>query len=286
MSVVLNEISALTSRELKRWYRQRYAIVFTLITPLFWLALFGKSFNLGNVFVVPPELIGELPSQIVETLRTFFDDIIVSVFGTKDYFTFMASGMLSILVLFTSMWSGMSIVWDRRFGFLNKLLAAPISTTSIVLSRVASTVVRGMIQVMLIFTVAVAIGLSLGAGFSVLNLLGIFSALALLSVGLSSVFVAMAFSIESHETMVAMANMINLPLMFASNALFPLDQMPDWLQAIAHVNPITYTVSTVRGLVLNSIAGTDLLYNLGVLGTGTFVFSVVGILIAHRILNR
>lgn len=280
---MIGETYALTVRELKRWYRHMFAIVFTLITPLFWLGLFGKSFNLTSMFNLPSEVPPPIDPAIFEE---FSKRIIVDLFGTQDYFTFMACGMLSILVLFTSMWSGMSIVWDRRFGFLNKLLAAPISTSSIVLSRVASSLIRGMVQVMLIFTAAVIFGLKLAEGFGPLHLFGVFAVLALLSVSLSSIFVAMAFKITSHETLVALANLVNLPLMFASNALFPLKQMPEWLQAIAKFNPITYTVEVVRGLVLANIDTTTLLFDLSVLVTFALVVSALGIFVSHKTLNR
>ncbi len=290
---MMGETYALVSRELKRFYRQRFAIVFTIITPLFWLALFGKSLNLGGLFSVAPGTLSQLAelldvplSQLSEAFSLVFESITKSLFGTTDYFTFMASGMLSILILFTSMWSGMSIVWDRRFGFLNKLLVSPIPTSSIVLSKVFSTVIRGMVQAVLVFSVAMFLGLRVAEGFGPLNLLGIFAALALLSIGLSSLFVATAFTVTSHETLVALANMVNLPLMFASNALFPLEQMPDWLQIIAKFNPITYAVSAVRGFVLMNVDWTQLLNDLTVLAAFALAFSAMGILISHRILKR
>ncbi len=290
---MMGETYALISRELKRFYRQRFAIVFTLITPLFWLGLFGKSLNLGGLFNVEPgtltqmaELLDVPLPKLSEAFSQAFESITGSLFGTSDYFTFMASGMLSILVLFTSMWSGMSIVWDRRFGFLNKLLVSPIPTSSIVLSKVFSTVIRGMVQVIIVFTAALFLGLRLAEGFGMINLLGIFSAVTLLSIGLSSIFVATAFKVTSHETLVAIANMVNLPLMFASNALFPLEQMPEWLQIIAKFNPITYAVSAVRGFIFMNLDQMQLLNNLIILAAFALVFSTMGILISHMTLKR
>ncbi len=278
----MNEVSILTQRELKRWYRRKYAIVFTLITPLFWIILFGRSFNIGAFLSLPEGL----PVEVAATLREVLERGIMGLFGTFDYFTFMVCGMLSILVLFTSMWSGMSIVWDRRFGFLNKLLAAPISTSSIVMSRVLSSIVRGMVQVILIFSIAVALGLKLTPDFTILNLLGVFATLSLLSMGLSSIFTTLAFTIEDHETLIAMANMLNLPLMFASNALFPIQQMPQWLQIIAKVNPMTYCVRVVRGFVIGNLSQMDLLFSFTVLVSVSLLMAVLGIVLSHRVLKR
>jgi len=83
---------ALTEREIKKWYRRRIAIVFTFITPLMWLALFGKSFNLLSLFRAPDDL----PPEIVRTVQEIIDSIIIRAFGTTDYFTYVATGMFTV----------------------------------------------------------------------------------------------------------------------------------------------------------------------------------------------
>ncbi len=150
------------------------------------------------------------------------------------------------------MFSGMSVVWDRRFGFLNKVLVAPIRRESIILAKVLSAVTRGLFQALLVFSIAFAFGLRLGSAFGPLDFIGLLSALFLLSLGLSSMFLAFAIRIKSHETVVAVANLLNLPLMFTSSALMPVRQMPEWLKGVAHYNPITYAADTVRTFILHS----------------------------------
>lgn len=275
---MIEETIALTKREVKKWMKNPFLLFMMFIHPIVWLGLFGKALNLTGFVSVPPEFQDQFDIMIRETFS-----------GTTDYFTYMAAGMLSVVVLFTAMFSGMSIVWDRRFGFLNKLLVAPIPRGSIVLAKVSSSVIRGMIQVLLIFGVAFAFGLQVGDAFGILDFLGVLAALFLLSLGLSSLFLAITIRIKSHETVIAVANLLNLPLMFASNALFPTKQMPEWLQTIAKLNPISYAADAVRTFILHSSTefdaakvAADFQFLIGF----ALIFSLAGILIARTGLRK
>ena len=287
---MIEETVALTVREIKKWIKNPFLLFMMLIQPVIWLGLFGKALNLTGLISVPPEMLSQLPPQVQEQIGVFLNQMINETFGgTTDYFTYMSAGILSITVLFTAMFSGMSVVWDRRFGFLNKLLVAPIPRGSIVLSKVGSSVIRGMFQVLLIFSIAFAFGLKVGNAFGILDFLGIVAALSLLSLGLSSMFLAVTMQIRSHETVIAVANLLNLPLMFASNALFPIRQMPDWLQTIANFNPISYAGDAVRAFILHSNTGFDaakIAADFQFLIVFALVFSLVGILIARTGLRK
>ncbi len=282
---MIEETIALTKREVKKWVKNPFLLFMMLVQPIIWLGLFGKALNLSGLISVPPELLNQFPE-----MQTVLNQMISETFGgTTDYFTYMAAGILSITVLFTAMFSGMSVVWDRRFGFLNKLLVAPIPRGSIVLAKVGSSVIRGIFQVLLIFSIAFAFGLKVGNAFGILDFLGMVAVLFLLSLGLSSMFLAVTMQIRSHETVIAVANLLNLPLMFASNALFPIKQMPQWLQTIANFNPISYAGDAVRAFILHSTAGfdaakvaTDFQFLIGF----ALIFSLVGILIARTGLRK
>ena len=282
---MIKETIALTKREVKKWVKNPFLLFMMLIQPVIWLGLFGKAFNLSGLVSVPPEVLQQYPG-----LDVALNQMISNTFGgTTDYFTYMAAGMLSVIVLFTAMFSGMSVVWDRRFGFLNKLLVAPIPRESIVLSKVGSSVIRGMFQVLLVFSIAFAFGLKPGNAFGILDLFGVLAALFLLSLGLSSMFLAITMRIKSHETVIAVANLLNLPLMFASNALFPIKQMPEWLQTIANFNPISYAGNAVRAFILHSNAGFDaakVALDFQFLIFFALIFSLVGILIARTGLRK
>jgi len=275
---MIEETIALTKREVKKWIKNPFLLFMMLIQPVIWLGLFGKAFNLTGFISVPPEFQGQFDKMIRDTFS-----------GTTDYFTYMAAGMLSVIVLFTAMFTGMSVVWDRRFGFLNKLLVAPIPRGSIVLAKVSSSVIRGMFQVLLVFGIAFAFGLQVGHAFGILDFFGVLAALFLLSLGLSSMFLAITIRIKSHETVIAVANLLNLPLMFASNALFPIKQMPEWLQTIAKFNPISYAADAVRTFILHSSAGFDaakVAVDFQFLIGFALIFSLAGILIARTGLRK
>ncbi|MFQ5836318.1 MAG: ABC transporter permease [Candidatus Bathyarchaeia archaeon] len=287
---MINETVALTRREVKKWMKNPFLLFMMFVQPVIWLGLFGKALNLTGLISVPPDLLNQLPEQLQGQVDVLLKQMISETFGgTTDYFTYMAAGMLSVIVLFTAMFSGMSVVWDRRFGFLNKLLVAPIPRESIVLAKVSSSVIRSMFQVLLIFGIAFAFGLQVGDAFGILDFFGMFAALFLLSLGLSSMFLAITIRIKSHETVIAVANLLNLPLMFASNALFPIKQMPEWLQTIANFNPISYAGDAVRTFILHSNAGFDaakVALDFQFLIGFALIFSLAGILIARTGLRK
>lgn len=230
---MLRETWALTARELKHWYRVKIQVFMTLIQPIVWLGLFGQAFNIGTL--LPPQ-----------TVPLFFS-------GAPDYFSFMAIGMLAVNALFTCMFSGMSIVWDRRFRFLNKLKVAPIPRGAVPISRILATVIRSTIQVSIVLVIALAFqyvpgltGLTLKEGFGIVDLAGMFVVLFLLSTAFASLFTTIALAVENQETLFGVINLLNLPLMFASAALFPTAMMPDWLRAVADYNPLTWAADAMR----------------------------------------
>ncbi|MEM2211390.1 MAG: ABC transporter permease [Nitrososphaerales archaeon] len=284
---MIDEIFALIMREVKKWVREPFLILMMIIQPTLWLGLFGKAFNLSGLISIPPEIIKELPPDKTHIISDLFNRILQNTFGgTTDYFTYISAGMLSIVILFTSMFSGMSIVWDRRFGFLNKLLVAPISRCSIIIAKVSFSVLRGIVQALLVFSIALAFGLKLTHNFNLINLLGILTTLLLLSIGLSSLFIAITIRIKSWEAHAAVVNLLNLPLMFASSALFPIKQMPSWLQMIAKFNPISYASDNIRIFILsNEFNMQILLHNFEFLIIFALTFSIVGILVAERMLK-
>jgi ABC-2 type transport system permease protein len=261
----------------------------TLVQPVIWMGLFGKALNLTGLLRIPEELLNQLPPNITSQIAAVFNTVLSKLFGSAevDYFTYMSVGMVSIVILFTSMSSGMGIAWDRRLGFLNKLLAAPIWRGSIIISRVLAGVFRSVVQATMLLLVAIA----LGARYNPLLPLGplaAFLALFTLSLGLASLFIALGVRLKSWESQMAVMNLLNLPLMFASNALYPLDMMPAWLRAVAQANPISYAVDTVRQtLVLGTAANSStILINLGAVTIFALALTAVGIALAEGGLRR
>ena len=269
----LHGLWALTKRDLKKWYTNPYQLLISLIQPAVWLGLFGKAVNFGS-FVSA----GGLP-------QSQQDQVLLGIFGTTSYFSFLACGMLAFIILFTSAFSGMSVVFDRRFGFLNKALSTPVGRGAVVTAKVMQSVVRSLVQSAIVLGIAVALGMDT-AQFTALGLVGSFILLFLMAMGLSSLFIMLALRSSNWQTQMAIINLLNLPLLFASNALFPTKLMPTWLQDVVRVNPVSYANDGVRQLMLGAVGANSLLvdfvYLLGFAG----LFSLVGIVLSWRLLSK
>jgi ABC-2 type transport system permease protein len=294
----LHGLWALTNRELKKWYKAPAVFILTLIQPIIWLGLLGNALNLGSLvgsssFEIPSQLVTSLqlqPAQVLG-LQQFFasigDTILRSTFGTTSYISFMAVGMMAFTAVFTTMFSGMSVVWDRRLGFLNKVLSTPVSRAVIILSKVFSAALRAMFQAVIILLIAVPLGFVAGAAFTPLSILGVFAFLFLICVGLSSLFIAVNIRSSRIETPMAVMNLLNLPLTFASSAFFPIDRMPGWLQTVANVNPLSYTINGMRQLLINdTIDYSALAMQYAYVGIFATVLATIGIVLSWRYLNK
>ena len=201
---------ALVERQVKDWYKSPVLFFLTLIQPAIWIILYGKSFPLSTV----PGL-------------------------TSNYFSFLSVGMLGFVVLFASVYSGMGIVFDRQSGFLKKMLVTSTSKGSIIMSYVLSNLFKALFQVAILLIVAVALGMQT-ANITAVGLSGAFFAEALLAVGLSAFFTMAGIFSADPNVQLAVMSFVSLPLLFASNSLFPTSSMPTWLQDIAKANPLSY----------------------------------------------
>jgi ABC-2 type transport system permease protein len=319
----LHGLWAMTNRELKKWYKAPVIFTLSIVQPIIWMGLLGKAMNISALFggstftnsiMSQPGIITQFTKALMtygmtQTQANLFltnpngigsvfsgvgNAVLLSTFNTTSYFSFMAVGMIAFTALFTTAFSGMSVVWDRRLGFLNKALSTPVSRGVIIFSKVLSATFRSMFQAGIIILIAIAFGLQFGATFNPVYVLGVFAILFLICVGLSSMFIAITIRSTRIETPMAVMNLITLPLMFASNAFFPTSIMPSWLKAVANVNPMTYTTDAVRQLLIyNSInwwgtvggqmgIGLDFLY----VGIFAVVVASIGIALSWRFLSK
>lgn len=239
---MIGEMIVLTLRELKKWVNRRGVLVSSLVTPLIWIALFGKSFNIQSLLQPPSGVPAPLAREIEEAMRRR----LLQLFGTTDYFTYVSSGMLVVFAVFQGMFSGISVIFDKRLGYMERLLSTPTPRPAIYLSRITATMARVTILDALLLAAALLMGMNLKSSIGPTDLLLAWLVAMLLSAALASGYATLSFYAENQEVLFAASNLINLPLMFSSSALFPVSQMPDWLQAIARVNPITYAADLVR----------------------------------------
>jgi len=302
---LLRGLWALTNRELKKWLKDPVMLVMFVLQPLIWMSLLGKSMNISAMFSanninMPATM--PIPSNIVispsgvnvvlngTALSQMFADmgaqIMQNTFGVADYFSYMAVGMVSMIVMTTTMFSGMSIVWDRRLGFLDKVLSTPVPRGAIIFAKVLNATLRAMFQATIILALAYLLGLQVSSTFTPLNILGVYAAIFLLSVGLSSVFLAFSLRSTRMERPMQFVSLITMPLMFASNTFFPVSSMPDWMQAIASVNPMTYMTDAVRQLTILPLDTSALITDFTYLGVFAAVLATIGVVLSWRYLTK
>lgn len=278
----LHGLWALTNRDLVKWYKNPVQLIISLVQPIVWLGLFGKAFNIA----------GLIPTNIPGVSAAEID---LASFGTTSYFSYLAGGMLAFIILFTAAFAGMSVVWDKRFGFMNKALSTPVGRGSIVVGKILQSTVRSLIQAAIVLVIAIVLGMDT-ANLSALTIGGSFVMLFLMSFGLSSLFVMLALRSSDWQTQMAIINLLNLPLLFASNAMLPVKIMPDWLKTVIRFNPVSYAVDGVRQMLLGtgsaaaSAAGYTVLAPLwvdfSVLVGFAALLSVLGIILSWRLLTQ
>jgi len=195
-------------------------LVTRAVQPALWLLIFGQVFT--RTRVIPT---GNLP-----------------------YLNFMAPGILAQSVLFISIFYGISIIWERDLGILQKFLVSPTPRASLVCGKALSAGVRGVAQAVIIYILAVILGVQMQ--WSALALLGVMLAVMLGAACFSVFSLIIACLVKTRERFMGIGQLLTMPLFFASNAIYPVSMMPGWLQAVAHVNPLTYEVDALRGQML------------------------------------
>jgi ABC-2 type transport system permease protein len=277
-------------RELKHFIRSRALVLTTLITPFIWLLFMGNSFNFTNVGSnLGPQLAqafanSGIPFQYLPNLIQMFQNLNLTqaIFGASSYLTFFTPGIIALTTIMGGIMGGNTIVWDRRLGFLNKMLASPISRTSIATGKIISSSIRTGMQASIIALVAVIVmGVQVATGpvgFVTAILIAMF-----LCLGFASLSMAIAATLKNMDAMFAIMSLLSFPLLFMSPAMFPLSMMPQWLQDLAQFNPVTYGVQPIRALFVNDWPTFfGLLPDLAVIA----VFSLVMITVATVLFRR
>jgi ABC-2 type transport system permease protein len=241
-------------REMKRYRKSRSGVLIRLIQPAVWIIVIGNTFA------------GTQP-------------LIQSVGFAGEYIEFMAPGVIILTAIFTSIFGGVNTLWDRRYGFMNKALTAPISRSSIALGKMLAISLISALQSSLILGIAFAIGVSFPNPLLIAPIMAI---VILFSLGFSGISVMVAATAKSQETFWGIINFLGMPLFMLSPALFPLELLPEWLATAARLNPVTYTVLLVRGMMTGVNEGVNSFLSIGVIA----VFVVVMIGLASYVFTR
>ncbi|MEM3466180.1 MAG: ABC transporter permease [Candidatus Jordarchaeales archaeon] len=250
---MLKEACYVCERELKHFIRMRVQIISSIVTPIVWLVFFGYSMNmmssgLGGINILNVFIGGErsvfLYFLTSALNATPLQSLVIQNYLGISYLDFFYSGVIGVTVMFACVFSGLSIIWDKRFGFFNKLLVAPIPRLSIMLGKTMYATVRGLIQGVIILGVSFLIGARIRTGVVGVALALVF--MLLLSLGFGAFSMSLGIKLADQEALFGIINMITLPLFISSGAFMPVDTMPGWLQVIAYGNPLTYLVDALR----------------------------------------
>jgi ABC-2 type transport system permease protein len=213
----LKKIYGLWHREVIRYWREKSRIISSVILPLLWLLVFGSGMR-GI----------ELPNA-------------------QSYQSFMFPGIIGMTLLFTSVFSGISVIWDREFGFLKEILVAPVSRTSIVIGKALGSGTSALIQGALLLPFSFLVGIHLSPSSFII----LIPTMILISIGLVSIGLLIASFMTSMEGFNFIMSLVIMPMFFTSGALFPLTLSPGWLRDLSHVNPLTYGVDVLRWATLS-----------------------------------
>jgi ABC-2 type transport system permease protein len=168
---------------------------------------------------------------------------------------------------------------------MNKVLTTPVSRGTIVMSKILQSVARSLIQAVVVLAIGIALGMETG-NFTLLGIAGTFVIIFLVAMGLSGLFVMLSLRSSDWQTQMAIINLLNLPLLFASNALFPTRIMPDWLQDVVKVNPVSYAIDGIRQMLIGAVGSYSLWLDFSVVFGFAAFFSIVGIVMSWRLLKK
>jgi ABC-2 type transport system permease protein len=220
MIVAFKNMLAMIELELRRLSHDRTEIYSRAVQPILWIVVYGTV--MGSIRAIPT--------------------------GGIPYVDFITPGVIIQSTTFISIFYGLTIVWERESGILKKLLVAPVSRYSIVIGRAMASGVRAIFQAMIILPVAIAVGVRFlpNPAYLVLAFIVIFFA----SGGFAAASILVASFMKTRERFMGIGQAITMPLFFASNALYPVQLMPPILREFSTVNPLSYVVDAVRGLLI------------------------------------
>jgi ABC-2 type transport system permease protein len=237
-------------RDMLRFFRFRALLFSSLVQPALWMAFFGVAFTgtisqLGAPTTAPP---GAL---------------------SVPYLTFMAAGIMALTTLFTSLFGGISLLFDKLWGLMREILASPMPRSHVLIGVNLSGITKSFIQVLIIMVFGILIGVQFFSGYTPLrvlvSILGILLFVGIFSFGFLSMSSTISMRMESPESLQAVITLLSLPLFFVSNALYPAQAFPPFLQAAAALNPLTYVVTGIRYFAIGPdfyALGTHYVYSL------------------------
>jgi len=219
-------------RDILRFWHDKMRIISSIALPLLFLIVFGSGLS-SRMGLLGPGI---------------------------DFAQFIFPGIIGMTVLMSSFMAGVSLVWDREFGFLKEVLVAPISRISVAVGKALGAATIAMLQGIIILLFAPLIGVSL----SVWTVLALLPLMFLLAASMGSLGILLATRIRSMEAFQAVMQMVMFPMIFLSGVFFPMDGLPAWMSVLVKINPATYGIAPIRQVVLGTSPGSS--FDINILG--------------------
>lgn len=244
---------AVAAVEVQKLHHDPLELLTRAVQPVLWLLLFGEV--MAQVRGVSP--------------------------GNMRYLDFLSAGILAQSVLFVAIFYGISAIWERDLGVLQRYLVSPAPRSALVLGKALSASVRALSQALFVYLLALILGVEID--LNPIHIVGVVAVIVLGSGLFSTLSLIIACIVKTRERFMGIGQVLTMPIFFASNAIYPLSLMPTWLRAVSHINPLTYEVDALRALMLTSATSDyGLMLDFGIL-VGT---TAVLIAIAARMYPR
>ncbi|MET7982100.1 MULTISPECIES: ABC transporter permease [unclassified Streptomyces] len=243
-------VAAMCAVELQKLRHDRTELYTRAIQPALWLLIFGETFT--RIHAIPT--------------------------GGIPYLDYLAPGIIAQSAMFIAIFYGIMIIWERDAGILTKLLVTPTPRSALITGKAFAAGVKALIQAVVVVVIAALLGVAMT--WNPLRLLGVAVAVVLGSAFFSCLSMTIAGIVLTRDRLMGIGQAITMPLFFGSNALYPVAVMPGWLQVVSLVNPLSYQVDALRGLLLGTPAHLPLDY--GVLA----VAAALGVWSASSLLGR
>ncbi len=237
-------------RDILRFWHDKMRMIGSITLPLLFLFVFGSGLSARMGFLGPG----------------------------IDFTKFMFPGIIGMTVLMSSFMAGVSVVWDREFGFLKEVLVAPISRASVAIGKTLGSATVALLQGVIILLFAPLIGVSISVG----TVLALLPLMLLLSVSMGSLGILLATRIRSMEAFQAVMQMLMFPMLFLSGVFFPMQGLPAWMNVLVKINPATYGIAPIRQVMLG--VSPDSPFTINVLGHAMSLWDNIIVLAAFGVI--
>jgi ABC-2 type transport system permease protein len=251
----------LTVREIKGWIKSPFLAISFVIRPVMWVFIFGGALNAA--------FSGGSSTTSLE--------------GAPDYFSFLAVGMLSAMPMLLATRAGASLFADRVGGYLDRLLVAPVSRSTIALTKVLGTVLFGLSQSVILLALAVPFGLKV-SNISVVTVLASMAGVFLLAWGYSALFMILSLKTKRWAN-IQLISSLNFPIMLFSKVFYPSSRLPGWMVGVTTYNPVSYSADISRALMFGSsgaVTSPDVVFAFAVLVAFALLSSALVLVLARE----